>query len=99
MRDIFKPEIYFKKPHKLSRSNLYRFTITVTDKGKGVDDNSIRVKLNGIVVESEYDPDWKSLNIENFISMVKSGWNFLEVSLKDRGGNYSKKTIRFRVGG
>ena len=99
MRDIFKPEIYFKKPRKLSRSNLNRFTIIITDKGKGVDDDSIKAILNGNIVESEYDPDWKSLNIKNFRSRTKSGWNLLEVSLKDRGGNFSKKTVRFRVGG
>ena len=99
MRDIFKPEIYFKKPRNLNRGNLFRFAIIITDKGKGVDDESINAVLNGISVVSEYDPDWKTLKIENFSSKVKTGWNKLEVALKDRGGNFSKKMVRFRIGG
>ncbi len=99
MRDIFKPEIYFKMPRKLTRDNLFRFTIKITDKGKGVDDDSIKAILNGIPTASEYDPDWKILKIENFGSKVKPGWNSLKVTLKDRGGNFTKKTVRFRLGG
>ncbi|MEN8222099.1 MAG: M23 family metallopeptidase [Acidobacteriota bacterium] len=99
MRDIFKPEIYFKMSRQLKKSNLYTFKIVITDKGKGVNDESIKVVLNGVSTASEYDPDWKSLKIENFRSKVKTGWNILKVSLKDHGGNYSEKAVRFRVGG
>ncbi len=99
MRDIFKPEIYFKKPRQLNKSNVDRFTIIITDKGKGVDDDTIQATLNGISVDSEYDPDWKTLKIDNFKSRVHPGWNKLEIALKDRGGNYSKNMVRFKVGG
>ncbi len=97
MRDIYKPEIYFKKPRRLTNNNLDKFKIIITDKGKGVNDNKIKALLNGIPVISEYDPDWKTLDIEKFNVKIKNGWNRLEVNLEDRAGNYSSKAIRFKV--
>lgn len=97
MRDIYKPEIYFKRPRRLTINNLHKFKIIITDKGKGVDDNKIKAMLNGIPVISEYDPDWKTLDIENFNIKIKNGWNKLEVNLEDRAGNYSSKVTRFKV--
>ncbi len=97
MRDIYKPEIYFKKPRRLTNNNLNKFKIIITDKGKGINDNKIKALLNGKSVISEYDPDWKTLDIEKFNVKVKNGWNRLEVNLEDRAGNYSSKVIRFKV--
>ncbi|MCK5004367.1 MAG: M23 family metallopeptidase [Candidatus Aminicenantes bacterium] len=97
MRDIYKPEIYFKRPRRLTSNNLNKFKIIITDKGKGVNDDKIKALLNGIPVISEYDPDWKTLDIENFSVKVKNGWNKLEVNLEDRAGNYSSKVTSFKV--
>ncbi len=97
MRDIFKPKIYFKRPRKLTRKNLGNFKIIITDKGKGVDYTKINSFLNGKPVLSEYDPDWRTLEIENFNKKVKKGWNSIEINLKDRAGNYSSRTTQFKV--
>ncbi|MCK5222545.1 MAG: hypothetical protein KAR14_13250, partial [Candidatus Aminicenantes bacterium] len=97
MRDIYKPEIYFRWPRKLTRKNLDKFKIIITDKGKGVDDTKIKSILNGIPVSSEYDPDWKTLEIDKFENKVKAGWNRIEINLKDRAGNHSSRVTRFKV--
>jgi len=99
MRDVFKPEIRYKRPGYLNKNNIHRFSIMITDKGKGVDDETIKTVLNGVSVNSEYDPDWKKLKINGMGTRVKKGWNTLKVSLKDRGGNPAERSIRFRVGG
>ncbi len=97
MRDIFPPVIRIVKPKKLSRNNLFKFKIFITDKGKGVNYLSIVCKLNGEKISSEYDPDRKTLDIENLSIKIKTGWNSIFVALKDKAGNFESKSFRFKL--
>lgn len=91
MRDIYPPRIFFKKPFIKYKKNLKRFVVKITDKGKGVDDGSLRVYLNGKRVDCEYDPDWQTVVIEN-LKPLQVGKNLLKVDIRDHAGHRTTKT-------
>jgi hypothetical protein len=100
MRDIFPPQIRFITPRTEYKKNLRRLVVKITDKGKGVNDNLIKVWLNGRRICStydcacEYDPDWSSLTIEE-MGQLRTGKNLLTVRVKDYAGNSTSKTFSF----
>ena len=94
MRDIYFPKISFKRPKTKYKKYLKRLVVTITDKGKGVDDNTLNVRLNGKPIDCEYDPDWQHVVIEE-LRHIKTGKNLLNVEVKDYGGNRSTRTFGF----
>ena len=102
MRDIFPPKIWFKRPGSSYKKNLRRLIVKITDKGKGVNDNSIRVWLNGQRIctgydcRCEYDPDWNSLTIAE-LGNLKTGKNLLKVQVKDYAGNLTSRSYSFNL--
>jgi hypothetical protein len=96
MRDIFPPKIYFSRPRTNLLSAVKQLFVTITDKGKGVNDESLLIKINNRAIDCEYDPDRDQVKIENPGSLQK-GENRIFISIKDRGGNISSKTYRFTL--
>jgi hypothetical protein len=94
MRDVYKPKIIFKKPKTIHKSKLRRLGVIITDKGKGVNDETLRVLLNGKRVDCEYDYDWKHVVIEN-LNSITAGKNTLQVAVSDYAGNRSQKSYVF----
>ncbi|MEN8153797.1 MAG: M23 family metallopeptidase [Acidobacteriota bacterium] len=94
MRDIFPPEIIFMKASK-SINFISRINVKIRDKGKGVNDDTIKAILNGKYPEHEYDPDWNLLKIENIKKLIRKGKNILKIYVEDRAGNVSIKERAF----
>jgi len=101
MRDIFPPRIGFVTPRAKYRKNLRQITVTITDKGKGVNDNTLKIWLNGKRIcpayECEYDPDRSSVKITD-LRYLQAGKNVLEVRVKDYAGNSASRTLTFILG-
>lgn len=96
MRDIFKPEISLLKLRSLNFNRLKRLVVRIIDKGKGVDDSTLKVILNRKRIDCEYDPDWRHVVIEN-PSALKLGTNILKIQVDDWGGNHSSRTYHFSL--
>lgn len=94
MRDIYSPEIYFIRPKSRYLKKLKILIIKITDKGKGVDDNSLKLFLNGKKNDCEYDPDRRWVKIED-LRYLKIGKNLIEVFIQDYAGNRSSRTFTF----
>jgi murein DD-endopeptidase MepM/ murein hydrolase activator NlpD len=90
MRDIFPPRIFFKKPFVKHKKNLKRLVVKITDKGKGVNDGTLRVQLNGKWVDCEYDPDWRTVVIED-LKHLQVGKNTFNVEIKDYASHKTAK--------
>ncbi len=93
LRDIFPPDIRSIRCNSLTHSKIKKLFIVITDKGKGINDESIILTINGNKVESEYDPDRNSLFISKPGKEMRRGKNRIKVSVEDRGGNISEKTF------
>ena len=94
MRDIYSPEIFFIRPESRYLEKLKRLVIKITDKGKGVDDNSLKLFLNGKKNDCEYDPDRNWIKVED-LRYLKRGKNLIEVFIQDYAGNRSSRTFTF----
>lgn len=94
MRDIFPPEVYFRRPRTSWLSRIKRLVIKITDKGKGINDLSLKIWLNGHRIDCEYDPDWRHVVIGR-TPFLKAGRNLLKVSIKDNGDNITTRTFTF----
>lgn len=91
MRDEIPPRVYLLK-HSKYKKNLKRLVVKITDKGKGVDDNTLELYINGKRVHAEYDPDWRTVNIED-LRFIKTGKNYLKVIVRDYGFNLTTRTF------
>ncbi len=88
MRDIFPPRIKFLKTGR-KKTLVKQLNIIISDKGKGVNDESIKVSLNGKNAEQEFDPDWNLLKVLDIQKLTKWGKNILKIYVEDNGGNVS----------
>ena len=70
--------------------------VRLSDKGKGIDDTSLEVFLNGRPVEAEYDPDWSRALLEK-LPFLRKGRNELLVRIADLAGNRSEKRFNFSL--
>lgn len=96
LRDIFPPEISFQKAESRHRQKLKRLVIHIRDRGKGIDDHSLAVILNGRNVDAEYDPDWSHVLLTD-LQYTKKGKNHLSVRVSDRAGNVSEENFSFSL--
>jgi hypothetical protein len=94
LRDVFPPAVSLRKPRSKHLGVLRRLVIRLSDKGKGIDDNSLEVQLNGRKIESEYDPDYGHVLLES-LPFLKQGKNDLLVRVADLAGNKTEKTFSF----
>lgn len=94
MRDVFPPTIYFSRPRTKFLHKVKRLYVVIKDKGKGVNDNTLQVKINNTIIDCEYDPDRDHVKIEN-VRALKKGENRIYISIKDYAGHKTAKTYRF----
>lgn len=97
MRDIFPPRVWFVRPRVKYKKSLKQVIVKITDKGKGVNDSTMKVWLNGKRICSnyacEYDPDRSMARITDLRSL-KSGNNIFKVEVKDWAGNKTTRTLK-----
>ncbi len=96
LRDVFPPAIRLRRPASRHRQRLKRLEVLLSDKGKGVDLDSVAVFLNGQKVDAEYDPDWGRVLLEP-LQGLKKGRNILLVQAADLAGNDSKRHFFFTL--
>lgn len=96
LRDIFPPEIHFRKGPKARLETFKKILVRLRDRGKGIDDRTVAVFLNGSKVEGEYDPDWDHVRIEDLRGLLR-GKNELRVRASDHAGNHSEKKFHFHL--
>lgn len=94
MRDIFPPEIKFRKPRRRRKKSIRYLNIFFSDKGKGIDDSTIEILLNGYPVKDEYDPDWRRVRVTDLRSL-KRGKNTLKIKVKDYAKHETRKVYTF----
>ncbi len=93
LKDIYKPKILIQTIGTNSFKTIKGLRVIITDKGKGVNDNTIKVKINKKSFKDFfYDHDHKSLVIWKN-KKFKKGKNTIFVSVYDKAKNYSSKTI------
>jgi len=98
LRDIFPPRVFLRKPRSQHRGSLGRLDIAMTDGGKGINDDTLKVRLNGVLLDVDYDPDWRAVYIEDEnLKPLKIGKNVLEVEVRDYAGNKTARTFTFNL--
>jgi len=90
LRDIYPPAIRLRRPRSRHLDKLKSVVIRMGDKGKGIDEKTLAVFLNGRRIEAEYDPDWSHVRLED-LSLFRKGRNDLLVRVADLAGNTSEK--------
>jgi hypothetical protein len=96
MRDIFPPRIGLAKPATRKSSRLKRLLVTISDKGKGVNDDTLDIQVNGRIVEAEYDPDWRHVKLEN-LTGLRPGKNLIRVRVEDHAGNPAERIFTLKL--
>ena len=96
LRDEIPPAVSLQRLSSPQRSTLRRLVISISDKGKGVDDDSLVVQLNGHRLDVEFDPDWGHVLITE-LEGLRTGRNELRVQVSDLGGNRSAKVFTFSL--
>ncbi|MDQ1353520.1 MAG: Peptidoglycan DD-metalloendopeptidase family protein, partial [Acidobacteriota bacterium] len=98
LRDIFPPRVFLRKPRSQHRGALMRLDVGMTDGGKGINDDTLKVRLNGVLLDVDYDPDWRAVYIENEnLKPLKIGKNVLEVEVRDYAWNKTARTFSFNL--
>ena len=100
MRDVFPPRIWFIKPKTRYKKNFHWLIVKVADKGKGVNDERVKIWLNGRKVcptyDCEYDPDRNWVKIED-LRGLRVGQNLVKVQAKDYAGNSASRSFQFSL--
>jgi hypothetical protein len=96
LRDIYPPAIFFRKPASRHMQKLKFLVVRVNDRGKGIDERTVAVFLNGQVADAEYDPDWNHVLIKD-LEHLQRGKNHMLVRASDRAGNSSEKNFYFSL--
>jgi hypothetical protein len=94
MRDVFPPTIYFSRPRTNFLHKVKQLFVVIKDKGKGVNDNTLQIKINNKMIDCEYDPDRAHVKIED-VRALKKGENMIYVRIKDYAGHTTSKSYRF----
>lgn len=98
MRDIFPPRVFLRRLQTLNKRSLGRLDIGMSDSGKGINDNTLNVRLNGVLLDVEYDPDWRAVYVDgDNLKALKLGKNVLEVEVRDYASNKTERTFTFNL--
>ncbi len=95
LRDIFSPEIKILRTNTKYLNKMNLIDIFISDEGKGVDDNSIKVFINKKLVSEEYDPDWNRIRIKDVYKYLRKGKNIIKIFVKDYAKNKSSRKYSF----
>lgn len=95
-RDNIPPAIELGRLKSRHLKSLDQLIVRIRDQGKGVDDFSVRVWLNGKVLDVEYDPDWRTVKIDH-PPYLEVGLNTLRVEVCDFAQNRSVRQFDFTL--
>lgn len=96
MRDIYLPRIGLRKPATKRLAKLSRLVLTITDKGKGVNDDTLSIQINGKSITAEYDPDWRHVILEK-PGGLRPGKNIIRVRVQDHAGNQANRSFVLKL--
>jgi hypothetical protein len=96
MRDVYPPRIGLRKPATQRLANLNRLVLTITDKGKGVNDDTLSIQINGESFVAEYDPDWRHVILEKPRGL-RPGKNIIHVRIQDHAGNQADRSFVLKL--
>ena len=96
LRDVFPPQASLRRLATRRLARLKRLFVRLSDMGKGIDDGSIQVFLNGRKIEGDFDPDWSHVILEDLPGLRK-GANVLQVRVADLAGNRVDNRFRFSL--
>jgi len=100
LRDRFPPGVKFLGTGTKYLKSVEHIVLRITDKGKGVNEGSINVWINGKRAcqnfDWEYDPDYASFEIKD-IHLLHKGKNVLRVKLRDHAGNRTQRVFKFKL--
>jgi len=97
MRDIFPPDIRILRSRSEYLSGMKNLVIIINDRGKGIDDEKIILKINGRKLSDEYDPDRKWIKPEFPVQYFRKGKNTIYIYAEDRAGNKREREYSFRL--
>ncbi|HOW44642.1 MAG TPA: M23 family metallopeptidase [Candidatus Aminicenantes bacterium] len=90
LRDNDPPAVSLRRPHTRHLQRLDELIVRLSDHGKGINDESLAVSLNGVPLAADYDPDWGWAKLTD-LSALRRGRNSLRVRVSDLSGNVSEK--------
>ena len=90
LRDDAPPAISLRRPHTRHLRHLDALVVRLSDRGKGIDDESLAVSVNNVPVIADFDPDWGWAKLTD-LSALNRGRNILRVRVADLGGNVSER--------
>jgi diadenosine tetraphosphatase ApaH/serine/threonine PP2A family protein phosphatase len=96
LRDIYPPEIHFHSPRAWHYEDGKKLIVHLSDRGKGIDERTLAIFLNGQPIAGEYDPDWSHVLIGDNAGLQK-GKNYLRVQVADFAGNHQEKNFHFHL--
>lgn len=96
LRDVFPPAVSLRRLGTRRLARLKHVFVRLHDKGKGIDDASIIVILNGRRVEGDFDSDWGHFELAD-LSALRRGPNVLKVRAGDLAGNLVEKAFSFTL--
>jgi len=100
LQDTVRPVISELQPKTGSTvvsSSLSKISAVIKDVGKGVDESSIVIKLDGKRVDGEYDPDRRKVSYP-LPKKLRAGTHTLTIHASDKAGNAAKpRTSTFTV--
>ncbi len=96
LRDVYPPAVSLQRPGSRQLDKLRRLVVRLSDRGKGIDDESLSLRLNGRQLDAEFDPDWGHVLVTDLASL-RTGRNELRVQVADLGGNRSDKVFSFTL--
>lgn len=96
MRDDSPPKIRMLPAGTKWKKTLKELIFRITDAGKGLNDDSLKVTINGTPVEADYDPDWRRAAVTD-VQFLKKGKNIIRVEVEDHGKNRAAQTYTLNL--
>lgn len=92
MRDVYPPLVSLQKVPTRFLTGVKRLFINISDRGKGVNDDTLAVVINNRVMDCEYDPDRRHVKLDPS-RILRKGKNTIRVRVADHGGNKTSKVF------
>jgi hypothetical protein len=90
LRDDAPPAMALRRLRTRHLRRLDALIVRLSDKGKGIDDESLAVSVNNVPLVVDYDPDWGWVKLTD-LSALRPGRNTLRVRVADLAGNASER--------
>lgn len=95
-RDTVPPELEYLSAHRFSKNGSRRLIIKIRDKGMGIDEESIIIRINEQEPDWEYDVDRVRIVLQTG-DLLQTGENRLEIEVSDKGGNRTHRVYPISI--